>query len=142
LTSALLLNLYNKSWPATIPKESMLSISTGTNSKPDWVCGMSSASPTVHILPPNTDEILPLQNFCIDEKRSYSLKTSDPRAPCLQMTPNDRDFLVRQSSAGEDTEIEFGDNAVVTSVPSKRRFVSYHSLAHKIGLVGPMYVRL
>jgi len=118
----------------------MPSISTGTNSKPDWVCGTSSASPTVHILPPNTDEILPLQNFCIDEKRSYSLNTSEPRAPCIQMTLNDHHFL--QSSAGEDTEIEFRDNAVVTSVPSKRRFVSYHSVAHKIGLVGPMYVRL
>ena len=113
----------------------MLSTSAGTNSKRDWVCEMPSAF--------HTDEILPLlQNFCIDGKRPYSVDTSEPRAPCLQLTQSDRDIGVSiesGSSSGEDMETELRDN--VTSVPSKPRFHSSHSLADKIGLVDPMYVR-
>ena len=94
----------------------------------------------------HTDEILPLlQNFCIDGKRPYILNTSESPAPCLQMTLSDRDIGVSiesGSSSGEDMETELRDNAVVTSVPSKRRFPASHSLADKIGLVDPMYVRL
>jgi len=118
----------------------MLSTSAGTNSKRDWVCEMPSAF--------HTDEILPLlQNFCIDGKRPYRLNTSEPRAPCLQLTLSERDIggsIESGSSSGEDMETELGDNVVVsrTSVPSKRRFPSSHSLADKIGLVDPMYVRL
>jgi len=115
----------------------MLSTSAGTNSKRDWVCDMPSAF--------HTDEVLPLlQNFSIDGKRPYGVKTSESPAPCLQMTVRHRDIGVSiesGSSSGEDMENELEDNAVVTSVPSKRRFPSSHSLPDRIGLVGPMYVR-